>query len=192
MSQPENRLQGRSIYTSTSMLRVFKPGDLVETDDTVPFEELRVGDIIVFPSLENPEKRIIHRIVRRRGDSLTTMGDNNPAPDKAPVTAAQKPSLAVARILSNGRRLPLSRGRHGMFQFRMNRSRYWLRRCLRRLCRGVEPLMFWRRTLTETRTFGDSVFYYVGNRPVAKLTEKGVRFLKPHWRLLYIIRYNKE
>ena len=170
------------------MLRVFSPGDLVETDDTVPFDELRVGDIIIFPSLDNPEKRIIHRIVRKSGDILTTMGDNNPSPDKDSVTAAQKPLLAVARIMPDGRRMPLFRGRRGMRQFRMNRCSYWTVRCLGRVCRTLEPLMLWRKTLTETKKFGDSVFYYVGNRPIAKMTDRGARFLKPYWRLLYKIK----
>ena len=188
MTQPESRFQRHSIYTSTSMLRVFSPGDLVETDDTVPFEELYVGDIIVFPASDDSGKRIIHRIIKKTGDSLTTMGDNNPAPDKAPVTVAQKPVLAVARILADGRRIPLCNGHRGMLQFRMNRSRYWMTRCLRRICRTLEPLMFWRKTLTETRKFGDSVFYYVGNRPIAKITVKGTRYLKPYWRLLYKVQ----
>ncbi len=188
MPHPKDRLQRLPIYTSTSMLRVFSPGDFVETDDSVPFEELQVGDIIVFPSVENPEKRFIHRIIRSAGDSLITMGDNNPAPDSEPVTASQKPSLAIARVLPDGRRIPLARGESGMRQFRMNRCRRWWARLLRSIGRLVEPIMFWRMRLTETKQFGEDVFYYAGKRAIAKKTENGPRYLKSYWRLLYKVK----
>ncbi len=170
------------------MLRVFSPGDLVETDDTVPFDELQVGDIIIFPSQHDSEKRIIHRIIRKTGGALMTMGDNNPAPDKELVTAAQMPKLAVARILPSGRRMPLARGTSGILQFRINRCRHWAASAMR--CVGIllEPLMFWRIKLTETRQFGDSTFYYVGRRAIAKKTDNGARFLKSYWRLLYKVQ----
>ena len=78
--EPEGKkLQRLPIYTSTSMLRVFTPGDLVETDDAVPFSALRCGDVIVFPSPSGHGERIIHRIIKRTEDTITTMGDNNPA-----------------------------------------------------------------------------------------------------------------
>ena len=188
MPQPDKKYQRNSIYTSTSMLRVFSPGDLVEVDETVPFDELRVGDIIVFPSQENPEKRIIHRIIGKTGGVLTTMGDNNPRPDKAPVTEGQGPSLAIARIRPDGKRLPLSRGASGVLQFRLNRCRYWAARALRRACILLEPMMFWRIRLTETRRFGDSTFYYAGGRAIAKKTDDGARFLRHYWRLIYKVQ----
>ena len=170
------------------MLRVFSPGDLVETDDTVPFDELQVGDIIIFPLLHDPEKQIIHRIIRKNGGALTTMGDNNPAPDKELVTAAQMPKLAVARILPDGRRISLARGTAGIMQFRINRCRHWAAKAIRSVGILLEPLMFWRIRLTETKQFGDSIFYYVGKRAIAKKTENGARFLKPYWRFLYKVQ----
>lgn len=188
MPQSEKSRQQNPIYTSTSMLRVFSPGDLVEVNDTVPFDALRVGDIIVFPSQDNPEKRIVHRIIGKSGDALTTMGDNNFSPDKAPVIAAQEPLLVVARIRPDGRRLPISRGTLGILQFRVNRCRYWAAWAVRRVGLLLEPLMFWRIRLTETRQFGDSTFYYAGSRAIAKKTENGARFLKQYWRLIYKIQ----
>ena len=187
MSQPEDRLQGLSIYTSTSMLRVFTPGDLVETDDAVPFSELRCGDVIVFPSTSGHGERIIHRIIKRTEDTITTMGDNNPAPDRNPVTAVQKPSLAVAKILPDGTRVPLRRGASGMIQFRVNRCSFHFMKAVRRIGAMLAPFMFWRVRLTEARRFGDVTFYYRKGVAVARKDMKGLRFLKPQWRLFYRI-----
>ena len=188
MPSANENLQRLPIYTSTSMLRVFTPGDYVETDDAVPFSELRVGDIIVFPSHERQGQRIIHRIIRKSGDRFITMGDNNPAPDAAPVTAAQNPSLATAKILPDGRRVALNRGAAGMRQFRLNRARYWTSRTSRKIGRILEPLMFWRVTLTNAKRFGDNVFFYAFGRPVARKTNNGIRFSNPLWKLLFKVK----
>ena len=188
MPSADAKLQRLPLYTSTSMLRVFTPGDCVETDETIPFADLRVGDIVVFTSRSATADRIIHRIIRRTDDSLTTMGDNNPAPDAAPVTASQRPALAVAKVLPDGRRIPLSRGAAGMRQFRMNRLRYWTSRILSRIGRILEPLMFWRIKPHEAKQFGDDMVFYAFGRPVARKTAKGVRFTNPFWKLLFRVQ----
>ena len=87
--------------------------------------------------------------------------------------------------LPDGRRIPLARGASGMHQFRMNRCRRCGARLLRSIGRLVEPIMFWRVRLTETKQFGEDVFYYAGKRAIAKKTENGPRFLKSYWKLLY-------
>ncbi|MBO4344218.1 MAG: signal peptidase I [Victivallales bacterium] len=188
MPAADAKLQKFPLYTSTSMLRVFTPGDCVETDETVQFADLRVGDIVVFTSRSAAADRIIHRIIRRTDGSLTTMGDNNPAPDSAPVTADQLPALAVAKILPDGRRIPLARGAAGMRQFRMNRLRYWTSRTSSRIGRLLEPLMFWRLKPRKTKQFGDDIVFYAFGRPVAQKTAKGVRFTNPFWKLLFRVQ----
>lgn len=183
----ERRLAEMPVYTSTSMLMVFEPGDLLETDDNVPFQEIKPGDIIVFPSKSKAGVNIVHRVISRTEDGLVTMGDNNPGRDAYDVTPEQWIRLVTARIDRNGRRFTVSRGVAGMRQFRLHRCRYKLLRLGGKVGRLLVPLMFWRRVPQKTKCFGDTVFYYSGGNVIAKKKAGVVRFTSRLWKLLYKI-----
>ncbi len=68
--------QERFFYIGTSMLGVFAPGDEILATK-VDFEQLQVGDIVVYFSPENKQKRFVHRVIEKNADSLQTHGDNN-------------------------------------------------------------------------------------------------------------------
>ena len=67
------------IYRGTSMLRVFVPGDLLQTEK-LSAAQAEAGDIIAF---DTPRGGVtVHRVIERMaGGRLRTMGDNNPRPD---------------------------------------------------------------------------------------------------------------
>lgn len=115
-----------ALYYGNSMFRVFTPGDLLFYRE-IPFAEFRKGDIVAFYPPDCRKSGIVHRVISRTADSLTTMGDNNPAPDKNPVTIADSPKLVISRSLSGGIIRKVSRGRTGMFLFYCHRSRRFLR-----------------------------------------------------------------
>ena len=53
---------------------------------SVPFSEVRTGQIVVFKEPDG-ESVTAHRVVSRDTNRLNTKGDANAAPDKSPVTA---------------------------------------------------------------------------------------------------------
>jgi len=70
---------------STSMLPTLNVGDLIIVQGATAAEinaSFTTGDVIVFRSLQNPDKLIVHRAIKVElidGDySITTHGDNNP------------------------------------------------------------------------------------------------------------------
>lgn len=72
----------RAQVLTTSMLPTFRPGDVVRIKK-VPFEEIRVQDIVAFrlPGIQYP---VIHRVVTADSSNkqLRTKGDNNDLMDK--------------------------------------------------------------------------------------------------------------
>lgn len=62
-----------------SMLPTIEFGGWVVIDESYPFDRVSVGDIVIFQPNHGPE--IVHRVVRRSNDFLTTQGDNNDKPD---------------------------------------------------------------------------------------------------------------
>lgn len=75
-----------------SMEPVYKPGDLVNSQQTPP-NEIRIGDVITFQPKSGDPTLITHRVIAKEVDgdgvaSITTRGDANGAADK-PVVPAQ-------------------------------------------------------------------------------------------------------
>jgi hypothetical protein len=84
-----SRLEGRDIIigivaASGSMRPYFDENALLLLE-AVPFEELRLGDVVTFthPKLQVD---VAHRIVEKRGDSFWTRGDHNSSMDNIYVT----------------------------------------------------------------------------------------------------------
>ena len=179
--------ENRRIYRGESMLRVFVPGDLMRVEKLTA-AQVEVGDIIAF---DTPRGTVtVHRVIARLEDgSLRTMGDNNPAPDFAPV----KPDATVMRVVSvrrsDGREEPVSRGKAGLAEFRRNRRRRWwtgeLPRYMAGVCRRLWPF---KRRLKAPVRFGRDEVFYAGDVPVARRDAAGrVRWASPWYRVIYKI-----
>ena len=70
--------------TSESMAPTLEVDDMIVADDSVPFDSLEIGDIIVFDRPSDHERVIVMRIVDISTDSqgertITTKGDANPS-----------------------------------------------------------------------------------------------------------------
>lgn len=130
---PENHL----LYKGFSMKMVFVPGDLLVVRD-IAISEVRQGDIVAFQRAGAADG-IVHRVLKINSDCLVTMGDNNSAPDRFRVTAAERPRLVLFRVDANGRQHGVSRGAMGMALFRWHRVRYWTRRILSKIYRVFFP-----------------------------------------------------
>lgn len=82
------------IYHGHSMGATFRGGDFLILE-TVPFEQIRVGDVVVFWGAKedqsgHPEDLVIvHRVRERQPGGLLTQGDANPAPDRDLLDAAR-------------------------------------------------------------------------------------------------------
>lgn len=77
----------------TSMLPTLEGGDLVVIQ-SVPLDQIHVGDIIVYNGLCSAlGESVVHRVVNITAQGLITKGDNNPGTDQAlgiaisPITA---------------------------------------------------------------------------------------------------------
>lgn len=66
---------------SYSMYPVLNRGDLILVKGTTP-EEIEVGTVVVF---RHKEGLAVHRVIKIRGDTITTKGDANPEADN-PIT----------------------------------------------------------------------------------------------------------
>ncbi len=78
--------------TSGSMEPTFRPGSIIIVD-TNEGQDYQVGDVAMFWTLEDPDRNVTHRIINiyeQDGQRYyQTQGDNNNAPDQAPVTIDQ-------------------------------------------------------------------------------------------------------
>lgn len=68
-----------TVVISDSMKPMFGRGDLILSQSIN--KEPQVGDIITFKPKDEMSKTITHRVIKMKGDSITTQGDNNPFPD---------------------------------------------------------------------------------------------------------------
>ncbi len=139
-----------ALYYGNSMRRVFTPGDLLVCRE-IPFDDFQPGDIAAFFPPDQGKSGIVHRIIARDRDCLTTMGDNNPCPDRHRVTPDDTPRLVIARRLSGGRQLPVTRGRDGLRQFRINRIRRAVRLFAGRIVRRTARLFGLQNALRRIR-----------------------------------------
>jgi len=64
-----------TIVGGRSMLPTLPPGTVVQTE-SVPFQDLKVGDIVIFKRPEDAHP-VIHRITYKSLNYLITKGDNN-------------------------------------------------------------------------------------------------------------------
>jgi len=73
-----------AVVESGSMIPTLEKGDLIFSIGVTP-SSLKVGDIILFKSPQNPNIIIVHRIIKiyPNGNNILiqTKGDNNPVPD---------------------------------------------------------------------------------------------------------------
>ncbi len=70
------------VVSSESMVPTLNVYDVIIVRDGSTFDDLKVGDIIVFHSPSDYDRVIVHRVVKIQGGSekiITTKGDNNPA-----------------------------------------------------------------------------------------------------------------
>lgn len=69
------------VVSSGSMIPVLQVYDVLVVDGKVPFENIQVGDIIVFNRPSGPERVIVHRVVAILDEEpkvIRTKGDANP------------------------------------------------------------------------------------------------------------------
>lgn len=74
---------------SQSMLPTITVGSNIYADVSVPFRDLKVGDIIVYrTNVKNDAfaKNIVHRVYKKQGQFIVCKGDNNPVEDSEVVT----------------------------------------------------------------------------------------------------------
>ena len=180
--------ENRRIYRGSSMLRVFRPGDIL-MGEKLTAAQVEVGDIIAF---DTPRGTVtVHRAIARYKDGkLRTMGDNNPGPDFAPIA----PDTTVLRILevqrTDGVVEPVSRGKAGMAEFRRNRRSRWFQSELARYAAGVcRRLWPFKRQLSDPVRFGaDEVFYIRRDTPAARRDADGkIHWYSPWYRVIYRI-----
>ncbi len=92
---------------STSMLPTLNVGDLIIVQG-VPASQIHAnyttGDVIVFKSIGDPNRRIVHRAVEATVDPetgqylITTRGDNNPSNDPYPVPQGNLIGRVVGKV----------------------------------------------------------------------------------------------
>jgi signal peptidase I len=74
---------------SESMLPTITVGSNIYADESAKFDDLKVGDIIVYrTSVKNDAfaKNIVHRVFKRQGQFVVCKGDNNSVEDREVVT----------------------------------------------------------------------------------------------------------
>ena len=126
------------LYRGNSMRRVFRPGDRLRTQ-AIPPEDFRRGDIAAFFPKGPDRPGTVHRVIGFEDGALVTMGDNNAAPDRRRVTAADRPELVVSGNRWDGAAFAVPRGGAGMAQFRFNRLRRAVRNTAGRIFRRFLP-----------------------------------------------------
>ncbi len=169
------------IVHGNSMLRTFSPGELLITRQE-SFQNLTIGDIILFKSKDIT----VHRIIKRNPDkSFVTIGDNNDSPDPGSVTEKNYMALVIAKITEKGKQIAVSRGRTGMNKYYFNRFRRFFRKALGKVFNAMLFLAFWRKTPDRSCKFGNITQYYCGKKIVMWQIAGNVTY--PNWKnkLLY-------
>ncbi|AAT89854.1 signal peptidase I [Leifsonia xyli subsp. xyli str. CTCB07] len=82
---------------SGSMTPAIAAGDLVVVRP-VPADQLRAGQVIQFDDPDHPGQLRLHRLVKIKGDTLTTRGDANAQSDSSPVAANTVHGIGVLRV----------------------------------------------------------------------------------------------
>jgi signal peptidase I len=105
------------ICNGPSMRPTILPGDKIEVQET-DFNKLTPGDIIIYNNPDDIRLNIIHRIIKRDADSLTTRGDNNSHIDPYKVRPEHLP-LKVRSIQRGNHKIKVSCGGKGLFIHRI-------------------------------------------------------------------------
>lgn len=115
---------------STNVLIYFGPSmkPTLQTYDIIQFSpseaaNIRIGDIVALHFSDNPEKKIIHRVISIRKDRVRTQGDNCAMPD--PWIDRDQILGRVTRISRNGIEYPVNRGPHQFMSVIYFRTRNW-------------------------------------------------------------------
>ena len=90
---------GLATVESGSMEPAFSKGDLLVVRAVNDSSDIAVGDVVVYRSEQG--SLVVHRVVAREGDALTTQGDANDSPD-APVNMSQVSAVVVAVLPGGG------------------------------------------------------------------------------------------
>ena len=173
-------------YYGSSMLRTFTPGETLILEER-EFSALVPGDVIAVFSSSKAEPGVIHRVIRTDGTAAVTMGDNNPLPDDKTVTVQSSFMICTGAVSLSGKYRRISGGRAGMFKFRVNRLRRFIRLLAAPAARKAFKLMFWRIQLREAGRFSDgSICYNFGKYFVARRTASGlVHYRRESCKLLF-------
>lgn len=139
----------------SSMLGTFAGGDELETETVAP-EQLRRGDVVVFPDAAG--RQTGHRIVGGKPGAWITMGDNNDLPDPKPLAPAG-PIPRITGRRRDGRYAVIAGGAAGMRHFYRLRLQRQLRVLLRKFFVPLLDLGFWRKLPDHAAVFGDTIQY---------------------------------
>jgi hypothetical protein len=103
----------RRYYFGKSMDGTFKPGDYLRIQLT-DISELRLGDIVVFQTINKKGKRedLVHRIMKK--SVLATRGDSNLASDETLISKENYLGQVIA-CYRNGKRCAMKDGWQGFF-----------------------------------------------------------------------------
>lgn len=177
-------MQSPAIYYGNSMHRVFRSGDIL-VNDPADFEDLSVGDVILFFSPEK-KKNVVHRIIAKASGVITTMGDNNDSPDPWQLTAENEIFLVRGRIDLKGKVHAVSGGAAGMRAFRRHRFCRSVRKFFSALVQPLLKICFFRRDLPEPEKFGEYLCYFWRGHLIARCREGGqIRYKHWIWKLFF-------
>ena len=86
-----------TMMVTESMASAIEPGDWLYVDCFVPYDKLRIGDIVEF---QTPVGITAHRIIGLESDAMITKGDNNLGQDYA--TSKEKYLGRTTYVLKSG------------------------------------------------------------------------------------------
>jgi hypothetical protein len=86
-TQAENWAMGRTI----------SPGDVIMWVE-IPFENLRIGDLVYYENPLKPGQSLAHRVIETNGRTLRTKGDESPDPDPYEVTPERLKGMVIGVI----------------------------------------------------------------------------------------------
>jgi signal peptidase I len=120
-------------YRGASMSGTLRPGDyLIFTP--APFENIRIGDVVVFHNVRNQVEENddwVHRVVGIRHEGFVTRGDNNSYNDSVSLTIDNCLGK-VTHAVRNGKTRSIMGGRLGFLWARCLHARHPLRNLFRR------------------------------------------------------------
>jgi len=127
----QDGLKGGFLYNGPSMMPTFRPGYLLYIRPDA--SDISPGDVIVFDNLSE-NIPTVHRVVSISNLGLITRGDNNRLCDPSPVL----PDHLIGRVEmleDQGRLLPVTSGRRGLWLARFGWGVRWIDRRMQRLFR---------------------------------------------------------